>query len=65
MISLAQILLFIMTFLVFFLARTLGQNLTEKTEKLEAVKKWHKAQLGRQVDSTDIKELGEILEVEG
>jgi len=33
-------------------------------DKLEAAKRWHKAQLGRQVDPTDIKELGEILEVE-
>ena len=37
-------------------------ELVRKAEKLEAVKKWHKAQLGRQVDPTDIKELGEILE---
>ncbi len=32
---------------------------------LEAVKAWHNAQLGRQVDPTDIRELGEILEAEG
>ncbi len=33
-------------------------------DQIEAVKKWHKAQVGRQVDPTDIKELGEILGVE-
>lgn len=40
------------------------KELEEKAKKLEAVKKWHKAQLGRQVDPTDIKELGEILEAD-
>jgi len=38
------------------------QECLSALKKLEAVKIWHKAQVGRQVDPTDIKELGEILE---
>lgn len=49
-----------------YTARDYADNLREKNKKLkdqlEAVRKWHEAQVGRQVDPTDIKELGEILE---
>ena len=42
-----------------------GHRDRELEEKLEAVENWHSAQLGRQVDPTDIRELGKILGAEG
>ena len=45
--------------------RLVAEALLKAERKLKAVKNWHKAQLGRQVDPTDIRELGEILEAEG
>jgi len=45
-------------------AEDLGEYAADLKDKLDAVKVWHEAQLDCQVDSTDIKELGEILEAE-
>ncbi len=39
--------------------------LRAEKDKIEAVKTWHKAQLGNKVDPQDIYELSKILEAEG
>jgi len=43
-------------------ADNLRRQVQKLKKRLEAIRKWYEAQVGRQVDPTDIKELGEILE---